>query len=434
MNQQKKEFQWIELNHFIKNIDTYLKNEELKRLFIPNESVQYILAVSGGPDSIFLCYLYYLFYKKKYIKMPIMFHYNHNIRDDSYQDEEIVFSLSKKLKLPFYASSGNVLKFSKLLKMNLEDSARILRYRALLKLTQKFNVESIIITGHHGDDYLETIFLRLIRGSSLRNIYFNPLRKVPVKIAKNIYYLKVLSPLLLFDKDQILNLLQQKKIPYAIDKTNYDLQYKRNLTRFKLLPLLKQFGIKGGLVWQRTHLNLHRFKCEIRHRDFLILDKLFFYNLGNKEIKLIFDQITNGLSISPVNANIISEFIYQSYTSKIFIQTKNMIIESVRNQIWFINSNSKLLEEPIIKNHKIQWLNQERNYNLKENEVLCFLKIENNQKIKNHIKELLRTKEIPQVIRYNIPYIKENHYDKSLIKRILLSFLPDFQDIYINST
>lgn len=434
MKKQKKEFRFIELSHFIKNIDVYLNNnEEIKNMFIPYEKTKYIIAVSGGPDSIFLCYLYYIFYKKKYIDTPIIFHFNHNIREDSHHDEELVFLLSQKLKLPFYVSSGNALKLSKKLKLNLEESARILRYRALFKLSRKFDDNVVIITGHHGDDYLETIFLRLTRGSSLRNIDFNPLRKVPVKIANNIYFLKVLSPLLLFDKEQILNVLHQKKIPYVLDKTNNDLQYKRNQIRFKILPLLKNFGIYSGILWQKTHLNVERFKNEIIHHDYIILNKSLFYNLGNKEIKRIFDQITNTLTISPINTKVISEFIHQSYSSKIYIQTKECIIESVKNQIWFINSNTTLLKEPVINNNIINWYHQERNYDLAQNEVLCYLKIEKDIKLKDHLKEILRDKEIPKILRYNIPYIKV--YDKKIIiKRILFSFLPDWWDMYLNST
>lgn len=430
---KKTPFQFIDLRQLIKDVDIVFHNLELKKIFLPYKNVQYILAVSGGPDSIFLCYLYYIFYKKNYIKLPIIFHFNHNLREDSYRDQEFVYQLSKKLKLPFYTNSANISKISQKLRLNLEETARIFRYRALLKLARKFD-DAIIITGHHGDDYLETIFLRLIRGSSLRNVYFYTLRKIPIKISKNVSFLKVLSPLLLFDKEQILHVLHQKKIPYVIDTTNRDLSLRRNQIRIKLLPIIKDFGIRSGILWQKTHLNIHKFKNEIIHKDFLVIDKSLFYNLGNNEIKQIFDQITSKLSISPLNAKLISEFIHQSYTTKIFIKSKECIIESVRNQIWFINSKTRLLNEPLIENNTVYWYNQKRSYTLRENEKLSYLKIESDAKIRNHLKEILRVREIPKVFRYHIPYIKICDYHKIIVKRILLSFIPDQYDLYLNST
>jgi hypothetical protein len=58
----------------------------------------------------------------------------------------------------------------------------------------------------------------------------------------------------------------------------------------------------------------------------------------------------------PFSSTLIAEFIHQSYTNKIFIQTKECLIESVKEKIWFIHQNAFLLKEPKIFREKHLWI------------------------------------------------------------------------------
>ncbi len=429
MKNKKKEFHFITLENFIKDIEHIFLNTNIKKIFIPDPEYKYIIALSGGPDSILLSYLYYIFYKKKWIKEPILFHFNHQIREEANKEEEFVIKFANRLKIPIYVETRNILNLSKKLKRNLEETARIYRYRSLYRLTKNFLEPSFVVTGHHGDDYIETIFLRLLRGSSLYNIFFFTKRNIPITIANKIYFLRILSPLLLFDKTEILNVLDKKKIKYLVDSSNYNLNYKRNFIRHSILKPLKNSGLKPGIIWQKTHLGIQHFSgFDYNHKDFFIIDKNIFANLYEREIKIIFDQISKILGIQPIQKHMISEFIYQSFSNRIYLQNKQVIIESVRNKIWFIRKDSLLLKEPEIrkKNNKvvILWNNQTRFY--KNNTILLYLKIEENHKIKYYVKEILREKEIPLTIRSLIPYIKN---EKEEVVKIILSFINGYWDI-----
>jgi len=421
----KKRFRFISLKDFLKDLQSGFKNELLKKIFIPDKNKQYIIALSGGPDSVFLAYVYKDLYKNQLIKEPVLFHFNHKIRLEADEEEEFVIQLSKNWDLPLFVESKDVKSFSKRLNKNLEESARILRYRALLRLSKQFG-DCYVVTGHHGDDYIETIFLRLLRGSSLQNVNFFYKRTLPITIAHQTYSLHVLSPLLLFDKSEIMEFLDSQNISYKVDSSNFDDNFKRNYIRKHVLQPLKRIGFKSGLVWQRTHLSLIHFKQDFMHKDFFVLDKHLCNGLSQKQIKILFDQIAKTLGIMPFSSTLIAEFIHQSYTNKIFIQTKECLIESVKEKIWFIHQNAFLLKETKIfrENHLwvILWNEKKRIYDNKDVINIFYLKQTNLSKIK----EILREKEIPNSIRKNVPVIvRQQSY------QILLSYIEGFWDLYI---
>jgi len=425
----KKKFQFISFHQFIDELLKDFFNPLLQKIFIPDKNCQFIIAVSGGPDSIFLTYVYKILYKKNLIYEPVLFHFNHKIRKESDKEEDFVVNLARNWNLPIYVESSEVLKLAKKLNKNLEECARILRYRALFRLSKNFCNESIIVTGHHADDYIETVFLRLLRGSSLRNIQFEFKRVLPITIAKKKYFLNILSPLLLFEKSEMIDYLEKNHIPYVIDHSNFDTNFKRNNLRKNVLKPLKELGFKSGLVWQRTHLNISYFKNIEDKKDFYIIDKILLSGLGNKEIKLYLDQVTRILGILPFSSSIISELIYQSHNNIIKIITKECIIESVKDKIWFIRTDSYLLKEPYIEsnleNYIIIWNHQERIYKKNDIKEVQYLLKDKDNKRKSKIKEILRVNNFSRYLRKNIPYIIHKN-DKI---QILLSFIEGYWDM-----
>ena len=121
-----------------------------------------IAAVSGGIDStVLLCSLYEL---RHYFGINIACaSFDHKIRLSSGGDITFVGDLCKKLSIPFYTESRNVKLYAKENKLNLEEAARILRYRFLIKTAADFKAEKIAVA-HHLDDFAENLVMRLITG------------------------------------------------------------------------------------------------------------------------------------------------------------------------------------------------------------------------------------------------------------------------------
>ena len=184
-----------------------------------------VVAVSSGPDSMALLNLLLDVRKDKKLKVVVA-HIHQNLREES--DEE--FEFTKK-----YASDKKCefeyTKFEEYETNSIENEARERRYEFFESVLKKYK-SKYLLTAHHGDDLIETILMRLTRGSSLGG--YSGFKK----ISKRDGY-SILRPLIFYTKDEILDYLKENDIPYRIDKTNFSKKYTRNRYRLDILPLLK---------------------------------------------------------------------------------------------------------------------------------------------------------------------------------------------------
>ena len=194
-------------------LDTYLND---------NDTV--VIGVSGGPDSMALLSL--ILHLNKKVKV-ICAHINHNVRKESYDEAIMVEN---------YCNANNVI-FKQLLidsydDGNFESQAREKRYSFYESLIKE-NCAKYLLTAHHGDDLMETMLMRIVRGSTLKGYSaFSEYEK------RDNYIL--LRPLIHNTKDEILKYVIENDIPYAIDVSNNDESYTRNRYRKNILPLLKK--------------------------------------------------------------------------------------------------------------------------------------------------------------------------------------------------
>jgi Predicted ATPase of the PP-loop superfamily implicated in cell cycle control len=96
-----------------------------------------LVAVSGGVDSTVL--LYSLYELRHYFGITLACaSFDHKIRPSSHEDILFVGGLCKKFSLPFYTGQADAKDYAKRLKLNLEESARILRYNFLIGIGHRF--------------------------------------------------------------------------------------------------------------------------------------------------------------------------------------------------------------------------------------------------------------------------------------------------------
>jgi tRNA(Ile)-lysidine synthase len=186
----------------------------------PNFSRKVIIAFSGGPDSVFLLNMLL----KANISVELAY-VNHNLREDSLDEENFVINISKKHNLKLYSINLDILNISKNLKLGIEETARIERYRFFGSL------KGTVATAHNLDDNVETFIFRLIRGSS-----FNGLKGIPSIRGKYI------RPILSFTKKEILSYLEDNKISYYIDSSNNENLYSRNKIRNQIFPVFEEIN------------------------------------------------------------------------------------------------------------------------------------------------------------------------------------------------
>ena len=199
--------------------------ELLKNYLKYGDSV--VVGVSGGPDS--MCLLHLLLRLKKELELQIIVaHVNHNTgRSGQKIDQEFVFEYCKNNNLVFETAIIEDYGDD-----NFHNEARSFRYNYFHELVKKYNAK-YVFTAHHADDLIETILMRIVRGSTLRGYSgFS-------KIVKMEDY-TILRPLINVTKDMILDYLNKNKIEYRIDDSNAKDVYTRNRFRKYIVPQLKK--------------------------------------------------------------------------------------------------------------------------------------------------------------------------------------------------
>ena len=185
-----------------------------------------VVGVSTGPDSMALLYLLMEIRKKLDIKI-VCAHVNHNVRKESKDEEEFLIDYCKKNDVLFEG-----MKITKYGDDNFHNEARTIRYDFFDGLVKKYNAD-YLMTAHHGDDLMETVLMRIVRGSTLRGYGgFNSL------IDRGSY--KLVRPLIYATKSEIEQFDIKHKIPYFIDSSNLKDKYTRNRFRHTVLPFLKE--------------------------------------------------------------------------------------------------------------------------------------------------------------------------------------------------
>ena len=185
-----------------------------------------VFACSGGPDSMCLLSLLTEQSKKKSLKL-ICAHINHNKRKES---KEEYFFVKK------YCEERNILfegtEFKNYSTQNFHQESHQKRRKFYETLIEKYHAK-YLMTAHHGDDLIETILMRLTRGSSRKGyLGFS-------KISHKENY-TIIRPLITKTKEEIKNYNDKNNIPYVIDQSNFSEKYTRNRYRIHLLPFLKK--------------------------------------------------------------------------------------------------------------------------------------------------------------------------------------------------
>ena len=214
----------MDLAHKIRNsINRYEMLEKGERVLV---------AVSGGPDSVFLLYILNRIKDTLGIKLYVA-HLDHSLRGrESQGDALFVKKLSDKLGIKVVRSKLSKRKSKS--KLSLEEILREKRYEFFKKAARKLRVGTVA-TAHTLDDQAETVLMRLIKGASLKGV----VGIHPVRIDKDI---KFVRPLIETEKKDILKYLKEKKVPFRTDRTNLEDKFLRNRVRNKVLPYLAKIN------------------------------------------------------------------------------------------------------------------------------------------------------------------------------------------------
>ena len=201
-----------------------------------------LVAYSGGIDSTALLYLANKF-SKKHNKNIKAIHVNHNINIKSKNWENHCQDFCNSLNIPLIIKSINIeIKPGQ----SLEERAREERYKAINSSSSQ---HTLLMTGHHIDDQVETFFYNLLRGSGTKGLSAMPILKENLKGFH-------MRPILSFNKTALIDLVKQMNFDYINDDSNENMNFSRNYIREKILPVIKKKWPNYNKTVDRAILNL----------------------------------------------------------------------------------------------------------------------------------------------------------------------------------
>lgn len=230
-----------------------------------------VVGVSSGPDSMALLHMLQTCTNK----VIVCTHINHNIRSSSTEEEQYLKDYCKNNNIIFEST-----KIDKYTMSNFENEARNKRYAFYEKILKKYQ-SSHLFLAHHGDDLIETVLMKIMRGSNLEGY-------AGIKTFSILNNYTIVRPLLHLTKEDIIKYNQDNHIKYYLDYTNEDITYTRNRYRKKILPILKEENPNAHLKFLKYGNTLQEYYNYIEDIikekiDTIYKDNIIDINILNKE-------------------------------------------------------------------------------------------------------------------------------------------------------
>lgn len=188
------------------------------------------VAVSGGPDSMSL--LHYLWLHKELYQVNLTAcHVHHQLRgEEADADAVYVKEFCLDHEIEFLEKRVDVRGYAKEKKVGTQLAARELRYHWFAELLECSN--SKLVTGHHGDDQIETVLMKMARGTV-------PVHAPGIQVKRKLGNGFIIRPLLGITKEKIEQYCREASIKPREDVSNYSSTYTRN--RFRMMINLGEF-------------------------------------------------------------------------------------------------------------------------------------------------------------------------------------------------
>ena len=211
-----------------------LRNRRVNQIYSKFEKIfktdkDFIVAVSGGADSLALTFLTKLFAFKNNLN-PKYYIVDHKLRKESTSEAFKVRKILNSLDITSQILTVRNVEE----KNNIQSFAREKRYGLLFSKCKKFKINNLVL-GHHIDDLFENFFLRMLRGSGLKGL-------VSFGKETQIDSINLLRPLIKFDKKDLIFISKFVFDFYVNDPSNYDVKFNRIKIR-NFIEQLKSAGL-----------------------------------------------------------------------------------------------------------------------------------------------------------------------------------------------
>jgi tRNA(Ile)-lysidine synthase len=197
----------------------------LKEKNLPLNQHRYLLAVSGGVDSVVLCALS----KEAGLSFAIA-HCNFALRgEESERDEAFVKSLGAQMGVEVFVNKFNTVAFAEEHRLSIQEAARKLRYDWFDDVRKNHGFAYTLLA-HHANDNIETVLMNLFRGTGLEG-----LTGMPEENKQR----RCLRPMLHLKRSEIIAFANERSLTWVEDSSNASSKYTRNFFRNAIIPQLQ---------------------------------------------------------------------------------------------------------------------------------------------------------------------------------------------------
>ena len=221
----------IKIPRVLKNKLNNKKISQIYKKFTKSISINenFIVAVSGGPDSLALAFLSKIYSIQKNLKVKFYI-IDHKLRSESTNEAKYVKKILNKFQI-----NAEILFWQGIKpKSNIQSVARTKRFELLISKCKKLGVTNILL-GHHQEDLIENFFIRILRGSGLKGL-------ISLSRKTKLQNVTILRPLINQKKEDLVFISKKVFDFYVKDPTNNDEKFQRVRIR-KLLKGLKNDGL-----------------------------------------------------------------------------------------------------------------------------------------------------------------------------------------------
>ncbi|MGM9927985.1 MAG: tRNA lysidine(34) synthetase TilS [Bacillus sp. (in: firmicutes)] len=228
----------------------------IKKHHLLSKGDRLLLGVSGGPDSLALLHYLYSIRKQYSLELTVA-HMDHMFRgQQSYDEYLFVKAFCTERGIPFEGIQVDVPKYIEQTGKTTQVAARELRYQFFDSVMKEHGIHKLAL-GHHGDDQVETILMRLTRGASGKARAGIAYRRVESAT-------EVIRPFLWASKEEIEQYCHRHGLEPQLDASNMKPVYARNRYRLQVLPFLKTENPK-------VHEHFQRFSEELLEDEEFLL-------------------------------------------------------------------------------------------------------------------------------------------------------------------
>lgn len=247
-------------------LETTTFNSQLQNLVQSPLSRSYLLAVSGGADSMVLAHLF------KNLSLPFQIaHINYKLRGkDSDLDQEVVLDFCKENNIKFHLYE--VSEKDKKPENSIQMWARELRYDFFHQIREKENLE-FLVTAHHLNDQLETFIINLSKAAGIHGLSGIPAHDN-----------HILRPLLSFSKEEIYAFAKENEIRFREDLSNQKKEYLRNKIRHEIVPKLLETNDHFLENFKKSSVYLNQTKEFVKKQVQEIENRLTLFNPSFKSL------------------------------------------------------------------------------------------------------------------------------------------------------